>query len=530
MALVLAAAVTVVLVRVLTHDKHAEQQAPLATVHSAETIPAAGGAQLSAQLYAPAKGGSLPLIVMPGSWGEGASEYAAVATGFAALGYLVLAYAQRGFGGSTGEADFAGTPTRDDVSTVIDWAHLHAHATTNRVALVGASYGAGVGLLAAEHDRRIKVVAALSGWADLARTIAPGNTPNEVAYQLLFTTMIANTPLSSSLHTLVTELAAKRPAEAMSTIRTMSPSRSPMTGVAALNANHTAVFLTSTYDDSIAPPGDLIDFYRALTGPKRMELDGGDHGANILAGLSGHKTRLWVDIAKWVGQYLNGATRLNNRDPVLLRDAATGALHGYAAWPGGTGAALELGAASGTSATGSPATGTLSTASPARAWSASISAGMPTTADAGPEQVTTGRPYRAPTLDMAGVPRTAGMVWEAAASAQPVQVTGVPGVHVAVRSNAPAASLFAYLYDVDPTGTGRLITFGTKTLTGPALTRGEPADITLGPISWTVPTGHRIALVIDSVDARYLGRSVPGTAITLASTSTDPARLTLPVG
>lgn len=526
MALLLAAAVTVVLVRVLTHDKHAAPSTPLGTVQSAVTIPAAGGARLSAQLYAPAKSGSYPLIVMPGSWGSAATEYAAVANGFAALGFLVVAYAQRGLGGSTGAADFAGTPTRDDVSTVIDWAHRHAHAATDRVALVGASYGAGVGLLAAEHDRRIKAVAALSGWADFTQTIAPGNTPSEVAYRLLFTTMSANTALSSSLRTLVTDLAANRPAAAMSTIRAMAPTRSPMTDVAALNANHTAVFLTGTYDDSIAPPGNLIDFYRALTGPKRLELDTGDHGANILTGLQGQKTQLWVDIAKWVGQYLAGATSLDNRKPVLLRDAATGALHAYATWPqAGAGEALRLGPAS-----GSPATGTLQSAStPANAWTRPITAGVPTTADAGPEQVTTGQPYQAPTLNLAGVSRTAGLVWQAAPAAQPTLVSGTPGVHLVVRSSASTASLFAYLYDVDANGTGHLMSFGATTLDSAGLPQGEAADISLGPISWTVPAGDRLALVIDSVDARYLGQSVPGSTITLAGTAADPAELVLPV-
>ena len=113
---------------------------------------------------------------MPASWGQSADEYAAVATGFAALGYLVVAYAQRGFGGSGGVIDFAGTATRDDVSTVIDWARAHASVNHGGVALVGVSYGAGVGLLAAEHDSRIKAVAALSGWTDFARIMAPGGT------------------------------------------------------------------------------------------------------------------------------------------------------------------------------------------------------------------------------------------------------------------------------------------------------------------------------------------------------------------
>ncbi|HZY76382.1 MAG TPA: CocE/NonD family hydrolase C-terminal non-catalytic domain-containing protein, partial [Jatrophihabitantaceae bacterium] len=55
-------------------------------------------------------------------------------------------------------------------------------------------------------------------------------------------------------------------------------------------------------------------------------------------------------------------------------------------------------------------------------------------------------------------------------------------------------------------------------------------DIDLGPIAWTVAPGHHLSLVIDSTDARFLGRSVPGSTITLSSTASDPATLTVPVG
>ena len=103
-------------------------------------------------------------------------------------------------------------------------------------------------------------------------------------------------------------------------------------------------------------------------------------------------------------------------------------------------------------------------------------------------------------------------------------------MHVDVHTDAGKASLFAYLYDVDPTGAARLVSYGTQTLTSSGLTAGVDADIALGPISWTVAAGHSIALVIDSTDARYLGQSVPGSTITLTSSVTDPATLTVPVG
>ncbi|HEU5007658.1 MAG TPA: CocE/NonD family hydrolase [Jatrophihabitantaceae bacterium] len=497
---------------------------PRAGLTGAVSIPASGGAHLAGRVYTPAGSGTFPLVVMPGSWGSPPTEYAAVATGFAALGYQVVVYSQRGFGGSTGAIDFAGTATRDDVSTVIDWARAHTSANDGPVATVGMSYGAGIGLLAAEHDSRIKAVAAISGWADFTHALAPGGTPSEADYQLLFSAALTDWKVSPQLRTLITQLRDKKPAAALATMRAMSPSRSAADGVSALNKNKTAVFLAGAYEDSLVASGTLIDLYDKLTGPKHLVLFPGDHDASVLSVPGSPGTALWLSAAQWVAHYINGGKAISQK-PVQLKDAVTGAVHSYAAFPAVKSAdPVRLGAA-----TGSPATGSLAASSAVSAWKRSISAAVATGADAGPQQAVTGKAYQFPSTAIANVARTAGAVW----SGQPVTpdetIAGVPTVHVGVSSTASSASLFAYLYDVNGSGTGTLISYGTRTLTGkPGAT--QAADIDLGPIAWTVAAGHHLSLVIDSVDARYLGRSVPGSTITLSSTAADPATLTVPVG
>ena len=57
--------------------------------------------------------------------------------------------------------------------------------TRTRSAWRGQSYGAGISLLAAAHDKRIKAVAALSGWADLIDSIYSGRTQHLQAAALL---------------------------------------------------------------------------------------------------------------------------------------------------------------------------------------------------------------------------------------------------------------------------------------------------------------------------------------------------------
>jgi putative CocE/NonD family hydrolase len=140
------------------------------------SIPAGDGVSLAADVFTPAGSGKHPLVVLPGSWGAAASEYDAVGAKLAARGYVAVAYTQRGFRGSGGEVDFAGPATQRDASTVIDWALAHTPADASRIGLAGVSYGAGIALLAAERDPRIKAVAALSTWTDLADSLVPNGT------------------------------------------------------------------------------------------------------------------------------------------------------------------------------------------------------------------------------------------------------------------------------------------------------------------------------------------------------------------
>jgi predicted acyl esterase len=459
---------------------------------------------------------------MPGSWGSPPTEYAAVATGFAALGYQVVVYSQRGFGGSTGAIDFAGAATRNDVSTVIDWARAHTSANDGPVATVGMSYGAGIGLLAAEHDTRIKAVVAISGWADFTQALAPGGTPSEADYQLLFSAALGNWKVSPQLRTLITQLAAKKPADALATMRAMSPTRSAVNGVAALNKNKTAVFLAGAYEDSLVASSTLVDLYDKLTTPKRLVLFPGDHDASLLSVPGSPGTALWLDAAQWVAQHINDG-KATNQQPVQLKDAVTGVVHSYGSLPAVKPSdILRLG-----TATGSPATGPL-VASDGPAWTRTISAAVATGADAGPQQAVTRTSYKFPTTAIANVSRRAGAVWSGATLASNETVAGQPQVHIHVSSTAPKVSLFAYLYDVDTTGRGTLMSYGTRTLTG-AVGNARPTDIDLGPIAWTLAAGHHLSLVIDSTDARYLGSSVPGSMITLSSSPADPATLTVPI-
>ncbi len=124
-----------------------------------------GGTVLKGNVVTPAGAdGSrrYPLLVLPTSWSFPQVEYLAQAQRLADSGYVVLTYNVRGFWQSGGQIEVAGPPDVADASKVIDWALAHTPADPQHVGMAGVSYGAGISLLAAAHDKRIRAVAALS--------------------------------------------------------------------------------------------------------------------------------------------------------------------------------------------------------------------------------------------------------------------------------------------------------------------------------------------------------------------------------
>jgi predicted acyl esterase len=93
----------------------------------------------------------------------------------------------------------------------------------------------------------------------------------------------------------------------------------------------------------------------------------------------------------------------------------------------------------------------------------------------------------------------------------PLLISGAPEVQVNVAADAPAVTLYAYLYDVDASGSGTLMSYAPATVSHGA------ATIVFRPTSWTVVAGHHVELVIDTVDARYAAAEPSATKVTLSS-------------
>lgn len=512
-----AAAVVFVIVR----SNNPARFKPIAGVASdrAATIRAHDGISLGAEVITPRGAGPFPLLVMPGSWGAAASEYRFPGEQFAADGYQVVSYGQRGAKGSGGTADFAGDDSRKDLTTVIDWALAHTHADRSHIGLLGISYGAGISLLEAAHDSRIKAVVAMSGWSSLLGGLAPNSTPNVQSMHSLLDSRLRTGRLAGSLRELALSLTGP-PTTTTAVLDSMSPTRSPNAVVAALNRNDPAIMLANAYEDSILDPSPLVPFFNALTTPKRWQLAPGDHGGPEQPALVGKADQTFADAKSWLDHYLRGrANGIDRADPIQLVDGATGVRHGYKTWPSAV--PLQLGVPN--TARNLLAAGSTGVAT-ATGWSRTLTTGVDSGATAGPFFLFRPVPYHAPRLTTAAVNANAAWIWNGTAAPRPTTVSGSPTVTVTVTSSSPLTTFYAYLYDVAPTGTATLMTYAPDT------TASGDVTVSLRPTSWTVRAGDHLLLAVDTVDPRYASAAPAGSTLTLASSAAAPAVLRLPIG
>lgn len=501
-------------------DNNAED-GPSGGVASERTVSIdAAGTTLSALVVTPKDEAKPALVVMPASWGQPATQYRPIARQLAAEGFLVVAYAQRGFGGSGGTVDLAGAATQADVGRVITWALRRTDADPKRVGLYGMSYGAGVSLLAAARDPRIKAVVALSTWTDLAASYDPNDTPSTRGLATLLGTGSSSKLRGDSAVTKLRTLLRTDPAAVGPYMRTLSATRSPASSLAQLNRNKTAVMLGNAFQDSLFGSQQLISFYQRLSGQKRLQLAGGDHGSPEAAALQGRSTTVTTAAAAWLDHFLRGADNgIAAESPIVLSDAATGAVHTLTRWPRATATAtIPLGAPNSKAQTGADARA---------AWRSGIATGKDTVATSGPLVAPFSR-YTPPTANLLDVRRQNAFVWTGPAASTPRTLAGTPQVRLNLGSTRSAATVISYLYDIDTTGKGQLMSVQPYTMTG--LRRGElrPVIIDMQPIAWTLPSGHRLVLVIDTVDPRYTGLNPAGAQIVAASTTASPATLSLP--
>ncbi|MGW2381208.1 CocE/NonD family hydrolase [Streptomyces sp. NPDC001658] len=472
-----------------------------------------GGTVLKANVLTPADADGTrryPLLVLPTSWGLPQVEYLAQAQQLANSGYVVVSYNVRGFWQSGGEIEVAGPPDTADASKVIDWALAHTPADARKVGMAGVSYGAGISLLTAAKDSRVKAVAALSGWADLIDSIYSGRTQHVQAAGLLDGASLVTGRQSAELRQIFDDFYASNLAKEHVMIE-WGKKRSAATYVDQLNKNDTAVMMANAWGDTIFPPNQYADFYEKLTGPKRLEFRPGDHATAELTGLFGLPNDVWTDTERWFDHYLKGADNGIDRElPVRLKSRSTGGYEGYPDWKS-VGETRRKIALSGTS---------------------TIRANVDSGANGGVVFLSSILDQVAqlpPVASIPLLPRRWAAVWQSGKYPAAQQVRGTAKLHTTLTPTKESGTLVAYLYDVGPLGLGKLVSNAPYTFHG--RTPGKPFDVDLELFStaYDVPAGHRLALVVDTVDPLYVEHNPSGAQLTFSSPANDPSYVSIPL-
>jgi hypothetical protein len=473
-----------------------------------------GGVILKANVIEPTTGGRHPAIVLPSSWGLNDLEYLAQAQKLAEGGYTVLSYTPRGWWQSGGEIDTAGPLDMADVSAVIDWTIANTTADAARLGMAGVSYGAGIALLASARDARIKVVAALSGWTDLVASLYGNDTRRLQSSALLGGAAQLLGHPSAELNSILSDFYAYRNVEG---IKSFARIRSAATYLAAINANHPAILFANAYGDSIFPPNQLTDFFTAFTGPKRLELSPGDHAIPELTGLIGLDNQVWSSVRRWFDHFLLGvANGVDTENPVVLRSMTGGATESYPDWGALEGKQrMGLGAVSFWTGTGNLG------GAPATGWTRGTEIDPDTVAYGGVILLSNGLQAltgQTPTAWIPAVNRINAGVWIADTSNAVQRIRGSAAVRLRIKPESSNGTVIAYLYDVDGWGNGNLITQAPFSWRSGANVQHD-IDIRLPAVSYDIPSGHRLALVVDGFDGYYLDDNDPFDTIVFSGPS-----------
>ncbi|WP_405008183.1 hypothetical protein OHV13_32505 [Kitasatospora purpeofusca] len=523
-------------------------------------IATAGGVSLSAFSIKQSGSESRPVVIVPAGWNPyGWLPFVFGYLSLAARGYHVLAYTPRGIGTpglvstSEGFIDVAGPVDWADGSRVIDYAE--EHLAPSKVGFLGLSYGSGISQLVAAHDRRKRVaaVAALSTWGNLATSLYDHGTRHVEAVRLLigFTGGEEHEKFDEPTRQILQYF---RDGQNLDRVVEWGTERSPETYVGITNERRIPTYYSNTWHEGLFPVGEAIDTFEKLTVPKHLNLWIGDHGAPEGTGISGVPTGLpfpglltpireayaWLDhhllreadeVPAWpvvnsqvmftykTAPVVGGGRLITTparREPLdSWADATVSSEAWYLGGNGGNG------------------DGTLSD-KPSKGWSRSFTAGHETAATAMDEIMATGqkewfgnpKEYRPAAFE-----RNRLLLWSTEALAGGRRIRGSAGIRLAVSVEAgDAATLVAYLFDVAPDGSARIITHEPFTATGLTAGTERTLDWKLQPAAYDLPDGHRLALVVNSRDKLYAFTGVPDSTTTITSPAQGEAVLELPLG
>jgi predicted acyl esterase len=480
------------------------------------TIQAHDGAMLSANLFAPDTGDpgqTFPAIVFINSWCMDKHQYLLQARRFARKGYLVLSYSARGWGQSGGVVGVGGADDMRDVSSVIDWLIDNTPVQAENIGFSGISYGSGLSLLAAAHDKRIKTVVCMSGWADLFESFYSQETPRELFAKLLVSSSKVSAKTDDTLNYMLKGLLNN---QHLDDVRAWAKERSANAYMRSYNTRKPPIYLIQNFQDELFSPNSVVEFYSRLKGPKRLDLNKGTHGSAELSGIIGLKNHLWMQTYAWFDHWLKaGPNQIMQGPSISCQFERRNRLHLSLGKHAGDRRSLEDWAGTTDTlrryylvpppATGGP--GMLGTSPSTIAGRDAIaSSGGSSKSTAGIPLLTSSKaahlnmPVK---LDLSRVPEKVALLFQSEPLLQTMCILGTPALTLRIESSRPQVQLIAYLYEATEEGSARLITHGP--MTRHLVTPNKPFKVSFEMITscYEIPKGHRLALIIDTGDLQY---------------------------
>jgi predicted acyl esterase len=488
-----------------------------------------------------------PVVIVPSGWtplGWVLFEYTYLR--LAKRGYHVLGYTPRGIGTtvqiadgsfvdapwtSGGTVDVGGPRDWADGSTVIDYAQEYFNPS--KIAFLGESYGSGISQLVAAHDPdgRVETVVALSTWGNLATALLGNDTRHRVAVDMLvgFTGGPEERKFDADTREILQHF---RDGVHLRAVRDWALERSPQTYADRTNARGVPTFYSNTWHETLFPVNEVLDAFNGLTVPKHLNLWIGDHAAPEGAGLtvpfSGPNLPVEEAFA-WLDHHILG---VRNEVPdwsqvtsqVMFAPAVREARANWDEVTTGT-ERLYLGATPPGSQDGPLGT------DPAAGWQVSFTTGNLTEATAVDAVLTTGQEEwkgNPKIYDTGKFDRRYLATWVSPAGAR--RVRGIPRVRLTVTGIADRSTLVAYLFDLAPDGTARIITHEPYTLTADGSGQATTVAWDLQAAAYDIAPDHRIMLVVNAKDQLYSDDNPAYSSLRISSTAGSEAHLDLPLG
>lgn len=441
-----------------------------------------------------------PAVVFGNSWLLDEHEYLAQAKILAKKGYAVLSYSLRGWGCSEGVISVVGPEDLEDFSSVLDYLESRSDIDMSNVAVMGISYGAGLSLMAASKDLRVKTAIAFSGWGSLVEALYGNETPRHFWGKLLIYTgeLIGNA--SREVRVLFDNLIR---GENVKDVIKWAQKRSPINHIEVINQRNIPILVANNFGDNLFQPNNILSFFKKLTTPKMLVLSQGTHASGEAGGLFG-VNNLPFDVAQiWLDYWLKGIDNdIIHGEEIILQTDLKKKIEAISLSQFKT-RRNKLYLANDNYIQ----SGSLQNGPNMKRHQKSLGLGNDDSF------ATTGIPFVSALIDgnfsfpnvefLPGLNRFDALVFNSVRFEEDVKIRGNVNLNLNVSSSGKTIQFIAYLYDVNSLRVGKLITHGVFSKRNIESNKTYKINFDLVTTAYDLASGHKLALVIDTHDPLY---------------------------